>query len=189
MDEHGPEDMSIFMRLRRGSADRPAPADEAVLVIDQHALPYRSPHWYGHANYHVRVFRPDSAPKPIVVMGDLNNDPVASITNKCPEVTSIVANVVLGRPGVHPTRLDDHARWLTYYPADGSFGEQFCVVHDFEVVPGYAPLLVTLKFRDIRRDEAENLVGGALASWRRRDYTVAKLQRRGVRVMRVHSAE
>lgn len=178
--------MSFFSRFRRRSTGGPGPADEAVLVIDQHALPYRSPHWYGHANYHVRVFRPDGSQKPIVVMGDLNDDPVASITNKCPEVTVIVANLVLGRPGVHPARLADHARWLTYYPRDGGVGERFCEVHDFSVVPGYVPPLVTHKFDDLGRDEAEILVGGSLAAWRRRDYTVAKLSRRGVRVMRVH---
>lgn len=180
--------MSVFSRFRRGSADGPTLADQAVLVIDQYALPYRSPQWYGHADYHVRVFRPGDAPKPVVVMGDLNNDPIASITNKCPEVTAIVADLVLGRPGVHPTRLEDHARWLTYYAADG-LGEQFCEVHDFAVVLGYEPPLVTLKYNDLRRDEVENLVGGAVAAWRRRDYTVAKLERRGVRVMRVHAAE
>jgi len=181
--------MSFFSRFRRKSADEPTLEDEAVLVIDQYALPYRSPHWYGHANYHVRVFRPENVPKPIVVMGDLDNHPIASITNKCPEVTVIIANLVLGRPGVHPTRLEDHARWLTYYPADGTLGERFCEVHDFDVVPGYEPPLVTLKYNDLRRDEAKDLVGGALGTWQRRDYTVAKLQRRGTRMMRVHPAK
>ncbi|MFF0225249.1 hypothetical protein [Streptomyces sp. NPDC004629] len=179
--------MSLFSR-RRGSADAPPPGDEAVLVIDQYALPYRSPHWYGHANYHVRVFRPKAAPKPVVVMGDLDNDPVASITNKCPEVTAVVAGLVLGHPGVHPTRLEDHARWLTYYAADGAIGERFCEVYDFDVLPGYEPPLVKLRYRDLRRDEAEDLVGGTLGRWRREDYTVAGLQRRRVRVMRVHPA-
>jgi hypothetical protein len=181
--------MGFLSRFRRRSADGPALADQAALVIDQYALPYRSPQWYGHANYHVRVFRPADAPKPIVVMGDLDNNPVASITNKCPEVTAIVADLVLGRPGVHPTRLEDHARWLTYYAATDGLGEQFCEVHDFTVVLGYEPPLVTLKYTDLRRDEAESLVGGAIAMWQRRDYTVAKLERRGVRVMRVHAAE
>ncbi|MQY34581.1 hypothetical protein SRB17_25510 [Streptomyces sp. RB17] len=179
--------MSFFSRRRR-SADAPTLDDEAVLVIDQYALPFRSPHWYGHANYHVRVFRPEKAPKPVVVMGDLDNDPVASITNKCPEVTVIVAHLVLGRPGVHPTRLEDHARWLTYYAAHGPMAEMFREVYDFEVVPGYRPPLVKLRNRGLRREEAEDLVGGALARWQQQDYTVAGLQRRGVRVMRVHPA-
>ncbi|MEU1597632.1 hypothetical protein ABZ468_33510 [Streptomyces sp. NPDC005708] len=179
--------MSFFSRRRR-SADAPTLDDEAVLVIDQYALPFRSPHWYGHADYHARVFRPGNASKPVVVMGDLDNDPVASITNKCPEVTAVVAHLVLGRPGVHPTRLEDHARWLTYYAAHGSIGERFCEVYDFDVVPGYQPPLVNLRYRDLRREEAEDLVGGALGRWRRQDYTVAGLQRRGVRVMRVHPA-
>jgi hypothetical protein len=180
--------MSFFSRFRRKSADETMPDDEAVLVIDQYALPYRSPDWYGHANYHVQVFRPANAPKPIVIMGDLDNNPVASITNKCPEVTAIVANLVLGRPGVHPSQLEDHARWLTYYPADGNFIEQFCEVHNFDEVPGYEPPLVTLKYKSLQRHEAEDLVGGTLGTWQRRDYTVAKLQRHGIRVMRVHPA-
>ncbi|MFK0068949.1 hypothetical protein [Streptomyces sp. NPDC091046] len=174
--------MSLFRRT-----SEPAPADEAVLVIDQHALPYRSPDWYGHANYHVRVFRPDGARKPVVVMGDLANAPVASITNKCPEVTAIVAHLLLGRPGVHPSRLDDHARWITYFPATG-FNESFTEVHGFDVVPGYEPQLVTNRYRHLRREEAEELVGGPLRGWKQRHYTVARLQRRGVRVMRVHAA-
>ncbi|MDT0393143.1 MULTISPECIES: hypothetical protein [Streptomyces] len=174
--------MSLFRRTAE-----PTLVDEAVLVIDQHALPYRSPDWYGHANYHVRVFRPENVRKPIVVMGDLSNDPVASITNKCPEVTAIVANLVLGRPGVHPGRLEDHARWVTYFPA-GTFGESFTEVHGFDVVPGYEPQLVTNRYRHLRREDAEELVGGSLRTWQGRHYTVAKLQRRGVRVMRVHSA-
>ncbi len=175
--------MSLFRRK-----SEPTLADEAVLVIDQYALPYRSPDWYGHADYHVRVFRPENAQKPIVVMGDLANDPVASITNKCPEVTAIVADLVLGRPGVHPTRFEDHARWVTYFAATDGFGESFTEVHGFDVVPGYRPPLVKNRHRHLRREEAEDLVGGALRAWRRRDYTVAKLQRRGVRVMRVHPA-
>jgi hypothetical protein len=183
--------MTFFSRFRRKS--EPTLADETVLVIDQDALPYRSPQWYGHANYHVRVFRPGNAPKPIVIMGDVDNDPIASITNHCPGVAAIVADLVLGRPGVHPARLEDHARWLTYYPAGyptgGKLGEQFCEVHDFEVKPGYEPMLVTLKYNDLRRDEVEGLVGGALRTWQQRDYTVAKLERRGIRVMRVHSAD
>jgi len=180
--------MSFSSRFRRRPTDQPAPVDEAVLVIDQHALPYRSPQWYGHANYHVRVFRPDGSPKPVVVMGDLDNVPIASITNKCPEVTAIVADLVLERPGVHPNRLGDHARWLTYYAADGGMDEQFYEVHGFYQVPGYTPPLVTHESDPLWREEAENLVGGVLAAWRRRDYTVAKLGRRGVRVMRVHPA-
>ncbi|MFB7496639.1 hypothetical protein ACFC09_18455 [Streptomyces sp. NPDC056161] len=179
--------MTFFSR-RRGSGDSPTLDDQAVLVIDQGALPYRSPHWYGHADYHVRVFRPGNAPKPVVVLGDLDNDPVASITNKCPEVTAIVAGLVLRRHGVHPTRFEDHARWLTYYSAAGGIGEMFCEVHDFDVVPGYDPPLVKVRYRDLRREEAEDLVGGPLGRWRRQDYTVVELQRRGVRVMRVHPA-
>ncbi|MEV6056767.1 hypothetical protein [Streptomyces sp. NPDC052107] len=179
--------MSFFSRRRR-SADAPTLDDEAVLVIDQYALAYRSPHWYGHADYHVRVFRPGNAPKPVVIMGDLDNDPDASITNKCAEITGIVAHLVLGRPGVHPTRLEDHARWLTYYAAHDSIGERFCEVYDFDVVPGYQPPLVNHGYRHLRREEAEDLVGGVLGRWQRQDYTVAGLQRRGVRVMRVHPA-
>ncbi|WP_217142498.1 hypothetical protein [Streptomyces sp. AC627_RSS907] len=174
--------MSLFRHR-----SEPTPADEAILVIDQYALPYRSPHWYGHANYHVRVFRPDKARKPVVIMGDLANDPVASISNKCPEVTAIVADLVLGRPGVHPSRLEEHARWVTYLPAT-TFGESFTEVHGFDVVPGYEPRLVTNRHRHLRREDAEDLVGGSLRAWHRRHYTVAKLQRRGVRVMRVHTA-
>ncbi|WP_399892069.1 hypothetical protein ACGH7X_32610 [Streptomyces sp. BBFR51] len=174
--------MSLFRRT-----SEPTPADEAVLVIDQHALPYRSPHWYGEANYHIRVFRPGNVRRPIVVMGDLANVPIASISNKCPEVTAIVADLVLGRPGVHPSRLDDLARWVTYFPAT-KFGESFTEVHSFDVVPDYEPQLVTNRHRHLRREDAEELVGGPLRAWQQRHYTVAKLQRRGVRVMRVHSA-
>ncbi|MFD6329538.1 hypothetical protein ACFWGI_08240 [Streptomyces niveus] len=180
--------MSFFSRFRRESADAPVPDDEALLVIDQEALPYRSPHWYGHADYHVRIYRPRGAPKPVVVMGDLSNAPIASITNKCPEVTAIVASLVLGRPGVRPTQFEDHARWLTYYPSDGNILDRFCEVHQFEVVPGYEPPLVTLKYKDLVRDEAQALTGGALGTWRREDCTVAELQRHGTRVMRVHTA-
>ncbi|MER8161876.1 hypothetical protein [Streptomyces sp. NPDC094472] len=180
--------MSFFTR-RRGSAEAPPLDDKAVLVIDQYALPFRSPHWYGHANYHVRVFRPENAPKPVVIMGDLDNDPDVSITNMCPAATAIVANLMLGHPGVHPTRLEDHARWLSYYAAaDGGMRERFCEMYDFDVVPGYQPPLVNRKSRALHREEAENLVGGALSRWQQQDYTVVGLQRRGIRVMRVHPA-
>ena len=117
--------MSFVSRFRRKSADEVVPAIEAVLVIHQHALSYRSSDWYGEAGYHVRVFVPENAPRPVIVIGDLDNHPVASITDRCTEVAVIVANLVLGRPGVHPARLDDHARWVTYFPADGVLGGCF----------------------------------------------------------------
>lgn len=181
--------MSLFSRFRRGSAGKSSLVDEAVMVIDQHALPYRSPDWYGHANYHIRVFRPAGAPQPIVVMGDLSNNPIASVTNKCPEVMDIVANLVLGMPGLHPTQLEDHARWLTYYTADGGIGEQYTEVHSFEVVGAYSPPLVKLRYRTLWPGEANELVGASLRAWRRSDYTAKKLERRSVRVMRVHGSQ
>src|SRR5262245_4617529 len=139
--------MSFFSRFRRRSTDEPTLADDAVLVIDLRALPRWWPLFLsGRATYHVRVFRPENVSKPVVVMGDLGNDPDASITNICPHVTTIVADQVLGQPGVHLTRLEDHARWLTYYPDDDVFGERFCEVHAFEVLPGYQPPLVTVKY-------------------------------------------
>lgn len=181
--------MSFLSRFRRESPGMSTLVDEAVMVIDQHALPYRSPHWYGHADYHIRVFRPAGAPKPIVIMGDLGNDPIASITNKCPEVTDIVANLVLGMPGLHPTQLEDHARWLTYYTADGNIGETYTEVHSFEVAGAYKPPIVNLRNRSLRPGEAAELVGASLPAWQRSDYTAKKLERRGVRVMRVHGAQ
>lgn len=151
-------------------------ADEAVLVIDQHALPFRSPHWFGQANYHVRVFRPADAPKPLVIIGDVDNDPVASITNRFPEVAVIVANLVLHHPGPHPSRLAEHARWFTYYASSGAIDEQYTEVWRFTVVPGYEPPLVTMRYEYFRTADAKDLFG-KLPRWQRKDYTVAKLQR------------
>jgi hypothetical protein len=178
--------MSFVSRLRRKAADEVVPAMEAVLVIDQHVLSYRSSDWFGHANYHVRVFRPENAPRPIVVIGDMDNHPFASITDRCAEVGVIVVNLLLGRPGVNPAGLDDHARWLTYFPAHGVPGERFCELHGFHFAPGYETLQVAPQHYDLRREDAERLVGGALGTWQRREYTVTNLERRGARVIPVH---
>jgi hypothetical protein len=160
--------MSFVSRFRRRPAEEEAtPEVEAILVIDQHVLSYRSPDWYGHANYHVRVFRPEGFPRPVVLIGDLDNHPVASIVERCPEVMAIVANRVLG---------GQPARWLFYQPADGALGERFGEAQNDRLY-------------DIRRDDAQGLAGGPLASWQRRDYTVTALEQRGIRVIAVHPGD
>jgi hypothetical protein len=179
--------MSFVSRFHRKSADEVVPAMEAVLVIHQYALSYRSSDWYGHANYHVRVFLPGNAPRPIIVIGDMDNHSVASITDRCTEVGVIIANLLLGRPGVHPARLDDYARWLTYFPADGVPGERFGELHGFHFVPGTQ--FVAPQYYDLRREDAEGLVGGGLGTWQRREYTAANLERRGARVIPVRPGD
>jgi hypothetical protein len=181
--------MSFVSRFRRKPADEVVPAMEAVLVIHQHALSYRSSDWYGYANYHVRVFLPENARRPIIIVGDMDNHPVASITERPAEIAVIVVNLLLGRPGVHPARLDDHARWLTYFPADSVPGERFGELHGFHVVPGYETPFVAPQHYNLRREEAEGLVGGALGTWQRREYTAANLERRGARVIEVRPGD
>lgn len=181
--------MSFVSRLRRKPADQAVPVIETVLVIDQHALSYRTSDWYGHADYHVRVFLPAGAPRPIIVIGDMDNHPAASITERSAEIGVIIANLVLSRPGVDPARLDDHARWLTYFPADGGPGERFSELHGFHYLPGHETALVAPQFYPLRREEAEGMAGGALGAWHRRDYTVTNLQRNQARIIPVRPGD
>jgi hypothetical protein len=76
---------------------------------------------------------------------------------------------------------------LTYFPADGVPGERFGELHGFHFGPGTQ--FVAPQYYDLRREDAEGLVGGGLGTWQRREYTAANLERRGAQVIPVRPGD
>jgi hypothetical protein len=160
----------------RDSTDAPTLSRQAVIECD---LQVGTP-----GKYHLRIFHPPGR-LPVVVIGDLTDNPSISITNAVERVAQLVSNQFLG--GISSDRIV----WIRYYPAErfvsfGSYGVTDDPTADLHVVPDLERVIFRDRsYRDLTWEplldkEIEELVGGPVRQWHARDYLSTRLQEEGL---------
>jgi hypothetical protein len=160
----------------KDTADAPTLSRQAVIECD---LWGDTP-----GKYHLRIFHPPGR-LPVVIIGDLTDNPSNSITNVVERVTRLVSKRFLG--GISSDRIV----WVRYYPAehDVIFSDRDLTDHptaNRDIVPNF----VRVVFRDrsyqdliwepLDEEEIEELVGGPVRQWHARDYLSTRLQEAGL---------
>ena len=160
----------------KDTTDAPTLTRQAVIECD---LEVGTP-----GKYHLRIFHPPGR-LPVVVIGDLTDNPSTTITNAVERVTRLVSSYFLG--GISSDRIV----WIRYYPA-----ERFVPFSDIDITDhptanlDFVPDFVRVIFRDrsyqdltwesLVDEEIEELVGGPVRQWHARDYLSTRLQEEGL---------
>jgi hypothetical protein len=135
------------------------------------------------SKYHLRIFHPPGR-LPVVIIGDLTDNPSTSITNAVERVTRLVSKRFLG--GISSDRIV----WVRYYPAehDALFSARDLTDHP-TANRDIGPNFMRVVFRDrsyqdliwepLDEEEIEELVDGPVRQWHARDYLSTRLQEEG----------
>lgn len=166
---------------RRGKRQRFRRAIECVLE------------WGRGSTVHVRIWNPlDSRLRPVVLLGELDDNPWQSVTNGIEVAAMTVAAQLLGADGLY-------ADWYEYRPDSTSSNHEFHAL-TFTVVPlskvgskrnglsrrarqtaGMLQAQFTNpQWSDISREDLENLVGEVIEVYPRGAYTRASVNRRAI---------
>jgi hypothetical protein len=173
-------DRAVALALK-DSTDAPTLTRQAVIEC--------SP-WGGTpGKYHLRIFHPPGR-LPVVVIGDLVDNPSASITNAMEGIARAVSKEFLG--GISPDRIV----WIRYYPAERFFDFNDGGPTSDPTRLDFAPPFERVVFRDRSYDnltweplddeEIEELVGGPVREWHTRDYLSIRLQDEGAPYITIH---
>ncbi|TDD15424.1 hypothetical protein E1218_31490 [Kribbella turkmenica] len=152
-----------------GAGRHDGPTLDAEVVLEWRML--------GMANesrFHVRVFRPPGE-RPVVVMGDMDDNRSQSITNTVEEVAAVVA-AELFDGAAH-----DSFRWVVVYPP-GKFrgpGSESGVIKAVRFEEPYG----RPRWRDCTHDDLVQLVSGAVRIWHSSEYTVPVMTQRDVPIL------
>ncbi|MEU3627857.1 hypothetical protein BS329_40160 [Amycolatopsis coloradensis] len=151
------------------------PADGPTLATEV-VLEHKTAGAVNTGRYHVRVYRPENA-KPVVLIGDMDDNHSASITNCVEQVAATIAEELLGGAAW------DSVTWVQFY-APGRFAAPTTGL--IQLVDFTGPFAGPV-WRGIGHDRLEELAGGPVKSWHAKDHNVTALAKHGAAVLRPKS--